>query len=248
MNDIGINVGFRILKYYLWQQFFFRVQVNREKVRPSYIKVGDSLKEFETEKPTLQQMHLYHCTFTIFDLETTGFFPEIGDEIISIGAVKVFEGKIQQKETFYQVINPLQTVSRETKKFTGLRRKDFLNGVTLPVALKHFLEFSKGTILVAHPASFDINFLQQRLNKWELPSFQPEYVDSFALANALLGRKDCYLDALVNRFDIPKRTRHHALNDAVMTAEIFEELLKICYRQEVHTIKGMHELISDQKE
>ncbi|NQD65408.1 3'-5' exonuclease [Bacillus haikouensis] len=248
MNDIGINVGFRILKYYLWHQFFFRVQVNQEKARPSYIKIGQALKEFEAEKPNLQKMHLYHCTFTIFDLETTGFFPEIGDEIISIGAVKVTKGKIQEKETFYRVINPLQTVSRDTKKFTGLRRKDLLNGVTLPVGLKHFLEFSKGTILVAHPASFDINFLQKRLIRWELPSFKPEYVDSFALANALLGRKDCYLDALVNRFDIPKRTRHHALNDAIMTAEIFEELLKICYRQEVHTIKGLHELIHDQKE
>ncbi|MGR3764574.1 3'-5' exonuclease [Rossellomorea sp. NS-SX7] len=245
MNDIGINVGYRILKYYLWQQFFFRAQVNGEKTRPSYYKVAHTLKEFEAEKPTFQDKHLYNCTFTIFDLETTGFFPEVGDEIISIGAVKVTEGKIQEKDTFYKVIDPLQTVSRKTKKFTGLKRKDFKNGVTLPVGIKDFLEFSKGTILVAHPASFDINFLQKRLHKWELPTFQPEYIDSFALANALLERNDCYLDAMVKKFGITERTRHHALNDAIMTAEIFEHLLKICYKQEVHTIRTLHELITD---
>jgi DNA polymerase III subunit epsilon len=248
MNDIGINAGYRIFKYYLWHQFFFRVQVNREKARPSYYKVAQALQEYEAEKPILQQKHLYECTFTIFDLETTGFFPEVGDEIISIGAVKVREGKVQEKNTFYLVINPLQTVSRNTKKFTGLRRKDFRNGVTLPVGLKHFLEFSKGTILVAHPASFDINFLQKRLHKWELPSFKPECIDSFSLANALLERNDCYLDALVERFEIQKRTRHHALNDAIMTAEVFEELLKLCYKQEVHTIRAMCELINENKD
>ncbi|WP_175991427.1 PolC-type DNA polymerase III [Bacillus sp. Marseille-Q1617] len=245
MNDIGINAGYRILKYYLWQQFFFRAQVNIEKARPSYYKVAAALKEFEAEKPTLQQKHLFNCTFTIFDLETTGFFPEVGDEIISIGAVKVSEGEMKEDETFYKVIDPLQTVSRKTKKFTGLKRKDFKNGVTLPVGLKHFFEFSKGTILVAHPASFDINFLQKRLHKWELPSFQPEYIDSFALANALLERDDCYLDAMVKKFGINKKTRHHALNDAIMTAEIFEHLLKLCYKHEVHTIRALHELIKD---
>ncbi|OIU71448.1 3'-5' exonuclease [Rossellomorea aquimaris] len=243
MNDIGINVGFRIIKYYLWQQFFFRSQLREEKARPSYYKISETLKEFETEKFTFQKKHLNDCTFTIFDLETTGFFPEVGDEIISIGAVKIFNGSVQEKETFYKVIDPLQTVSRETKKFTGLRRKDFKHAVKFPVGLKQFLEFAKGTILVAHPASFDINFLQKRVNKWELPSFNPEFIDSFALANALMRRNDCYLDAMVAKFGIRKRTRHHALNDAIMTAELFEELLKLCHLQGVHTVQALHECI-----
>ncbi|MCA1062879.1 3'-5' exonuclease [Rossellomorea sp. AcN35-11] len=246
MNNIGINVGYRILKYYLWQQFIFRFQVKKEKEKLSYHKLSRTLKEFEEEKPTLQQKHLFDCTFTIFDLETTGFFPEVGDEIISIGAIKVKEGEVQSQDTFYQVIDPLQTVSGHTKRFTGLRRKDFMNGVTLPVGLERFLEFSKGTILVAHPASFDINFLQKRIDKWQLPSFNPEYVDSFSLANGLMDKDDCYLDVLVKMFDIDHRARHHALNDAIMTAEIFEKLLKICYKQEVHTIRGLKEFIGEE--
>ncbi|RIW28601.1 3'-5' exonuclease [Bacillus salacetis] len=242
MSDAKFNVGYRIIKYYFWQRYLFNKQVEKEKKNPSYQKLSTMLKEFEEEKPLLQRQQLENCTFTIFDLETTGFFPEIGDEIVSIGAVKMQGDKILKHMTYYEVINPLQTVSAETKKFTGLKRADFLKGKTLPVGLKEFLDFCKGTILVAHPASFDINFLQKRIGKWGLPSFDPEFIDSYTLAKELLNEQDCYLDDLVHRFEIMKRSRHHALNDAIMTAEIFQELLKVCKEREVETIKDLHEV------
>ncbi|MGD6802843.1 3'-5' exonuclease [Rossellomorea vietnamensis] len=242
MSDARFNVGYRIIKYYFWHRYLFKKQVEKEKKNPSYQKLKRMLKEFEEEKPLLQQQKLTNCTFTIFDLETTGFFPEIGDEIVSIGAVKMQGEKLLEQKTFYEVINPLQTVSLETKQFTGLKRKDFIQGKTLPVGLKEFLDFCKGTILVAHPASFDINFLQKRIGKWGLPAFDPEFIDSYALAKELLGEEECYLDDLVKRFHINKRARHHALNDAIMTAEIFHELLKICEKKEIGTIRELHEV------
>ncbi|WP_409250912.1 PolC-type DNA polymerase III [Bacillus sp. SCS-153A] len=243
MSDARFNVGYRIIKYYFWHRYLFRKQVEKEKKNPSYQKLKSMLKEFEQEKPVYQQQRLDSCTFTIFDLETTGFFPEIGDEIVSIGAIKMQGNKIIDHKTFYEVIDPLQTVSLETKKFTGLRRADFIKAKTLPVGLKEFLEFCKGTILVAHPASFDINFLQKRIGKWDLPSFKPEYIDSYALAKELLNEKECYLDDLVKKFQITKKQRHHALNDAIMTAEIFQELLRLCKEKKVETIRDLHEVV-----
>jgi DNA polymerase III subunit epsilon len=242
MSDAKFNVGYRIIKYYFWHRYLFKRQVEKEKRNPSYQKLNTMLKEFEDEKPLLQQQRLANCTFTIFDLETTGFFPEIGDEIVSIGAVKMQGEKILEQMTFYEVINPLQTVSAETKKFTGLKRADFLKGKTLPVGLKEFLDYCKGTILVAHPASFDINFLQKRIGKWGLPSFDPEFIDSYTLAKELLHETECYLDDLIKKFEIPKRARHHALNDALMTAEIFQELLKLCKEKQVDTISELHDV------
>ena len=242
MNDAGFNVGYRLIKYYLWHRYLFKKQVKKEKKNPSYQKLISMLKEFEEEKPLYQQQQLDSCTFTIFDLETTGFFPEIGDEIVSIGAIKMQGNKILDQKTFYEVINPLQNVSLETKRFTGLRRTDFIKAKTLPVGLKDFLEFCKGTILVAHPASFDINFLQKRIRKWDLPSFEPEYIDSYALAKELLNEQKCYLDDLVKKFQISEKTRHHALNDAIMTAEVFQELLILCKEKKVETIRELHEV------
>jgi DNA polymerase III subunit epsilon len=242
MSDAKFNVGYRIIKYYFWHRYLFKKQVEKEKKNPSYQKLNTMLKEFEEEKPLLQQQKLDSCVFTIFDLETTGFFPEIGDEIVSIGAVKMQGDKILDQKTFYEVINPLQTVSVETKKFTGLKRADFIKAKTLPVGLKEFLDFCKGTILVAHPASFDINFLQKRIGKWGLPSFDPEFIDSYSLAKELLNEQECYLDDLVKKFEITKRNRHHALNDAIMTAEIFKELLKLCREKDVETIRDLHEV------
>ncbi|MCP3742116.1 PolC-type DNA polymerase III [Rossellomorea sp. BNER] len=245
MNEVGIHVGFRIIKYYFWQQFFFKYQVNKAKQERSYQYLTNSLKEYDWKTPLMGDQSLSKCTFTIFDLETTGFFPEIGDEIISIGAVKFRNGKVQPQETFYQVINPLQRVSQDTKRFTGLNRRDFLRGVPFPIGLEKFLAFSRGTILVAHPASFDINFIQARSRKWGLPSFEPAFLDSFALAKALYQNNKCYLDDLIKRFGIENRKRHHALNDAMMTAEIFELLLSESKKYECTTLNLLQDFIEE---
>ncbi len=236
-SHLDIKVGFKLFKYLLWHRCNFKNQVKKAKQHPNYIKLAETLKEFELEKPILKKQSLSSCTFTVFDLETTGFFPEIGDEIISIGAIKIHNQQVLEKETFYQVINPLQNVSKETEIFTGLNKKDFQHAVTLPVGLEGFLEFSKGTILVAHPATFDINFLQKRIKKWDLPSFNPVYIDSFALSNFLLDTQDSYLDKMVETYNIVMRERHHALNDAIMTAEVFVRLLEECMHQQLFTVE-----------
>ncbi|MBM7584077.1 DNA polymerase-3 subunit epsilon [Bacillus pakistanensis] len=245
MNEVGINVGFRIIKYYFWQQFLFKYQVKKAKQDRSYQELSNSLKEYDGKSYQVMGQPLSKCNFTIFDLETTGFFPEIGDEIISIGAVKFKNGKVKSEETFYQVINPLQRVSQDTKKFTGLKKRDFLKGVPFPIGFERFLNFSRGSILVAHPASFDINFLQARSRKWGLPPFKPIYLDSFALAKALFQDNKCYLDDLIKRLGIERRKRHHALNDAMMTAEIFELLLAESIKYDYGTLNLLQNFIDE---
>ncbi|MDF0725613.1 3'-5' exonuclease [Cytobacillus sp. S13-E01] len=216
-------VDLKILEYYFLKQFILKYKIRNAKQHPSYATLMQTLKNYQ---PTaIDNKELADCTFTIFDLETTGFFPELGDEIISIGAVKVKHSQVQYSNSFYKVISPLQTVTKSTKRFTGLKKKEIIDGEPLPIVMSEFLQFSEGTILVAHPASFDINFLKKRFKKWGLPEFSPEYLDSFLLANKLYPSQKNYLDDLIERFSISRRTRHHALNDAVMTAEIFIQLL-----------------------
>src|SRR3954462_8656412 len=56
----------------------------------------------------------------VFDIETTGFFPHQGDEIISIGAIKVCGEKIQEDQQFYSLIQSEKEVSREIQNLTGI--------------------------------------------------------------------------------------------------------------------------------
>ncbi len=217
-------VDFQIIEYYLYKQFIQKYKINQAMLHPSYSSLNQVLESYQ--QPVMNQNNLTTNEFTVFDLETTGFFPDIGDEILSIGAIKIKEGHVQYDKTFYKTVKPIHTVSKATKKLTGLTTEDLAKGAPLPDAIQEFLLFSEGSILVAHPASFDMSFLRKVLQKWSLPPFQTVYVDSFLVANSLYPDEKNFLDQLVKRFNIPNRLRHHALYDAIMTAEIFIQLLK----------------------
>jgi DNA polymerase III subunit epsilon len=219
-------IDLKIIKYYFWEQFILKYKIRRAQKSPEYEYAVKSINQRPSFNSITGNYDISTCSFTIFDLETTGFFPEIGDEIISIGAVKVKNLEVQHTETFYKVIKPIKKVSRMTKQLTGLDDEDLNKGVFLPGAIDAFWEYCQDTILVAHPASFDINFLQQVSKTWSLPYPSPPYIDSHTLAGSLFELEKNYLDDLIKRYGILPRERHHALNDAVMTAEIFIELLK----------------------
>ncbi|WP_281730449.1 3'-5' exonuclease [Metabacillus endolithicus] len=94
--------------------------------------------------------------------------------------------------------------------------------------------------MVAHPATFDIEFMKTVLNQWNFPNFSVDFLDSHLMANDLFTEERNYLDNLIERFNISERERHHALNDAVMTANVFIKLLQH-YDQSV--IKNPKQLI-----
>ena len=193
---------------------------------PSYRSASKSIEDFLKSQTGLLKQSLSSSTFTIFDLETTGFFPSMGDEIISIGAIKVKNFKIQYDEAFYTIIKPIGRIPKGIQDLTGLS-EDILNKAEpFPVGMAKFLEYCNESILVAHPATFDIEFLKKTIKLWNLPTFNVEYLDSHLLANERFHGMRNYLDELVVRFGIPKRERHHALNDAIMTAEVFIKLIE----------------------
>jgi DNA polymerase-3 subunit epsilon len=128
-------------------------------------------------------------TFTVFDLETTGFFPEIGDEIISIGAMKINQKLIQFPESYYEVVSPVKMPSAKVRNLTGLDASQIRSGKPFPYAFLEFCEFSTNTAIVAHPASFDVNFFKEMTRRWGLPIYDPYTVDSFEMAKFLYPGK-----------------------------------------------------------
>ncbi|MDQ0230036.1 3'-5' exonuclease [Metabacillus malikii] len=216
----------QIIKYYLWDQFFFKM--HRRKLNHFELKnVAHSIELFLESQIGVTVDDFSSTTYTIFDLETTGFFPQIGDEVLSIGAIKVQNYKIQYDEAFYTVLKPFKKVPKSVQQLTGITMETVQNAQLFPVGLQKFLEYSQGTVLVAHPATFDVEFLKTSIKKWKLPNFNPTYIDSHKLANQMYTDKKNYLDHLIKRLGINERERHHALNDAIMTAEIFVQLVQL---------------------
>lgn len=187
-------------------------KMKKEVDSPVYERLQKTLPEHQPESLRY---------FTVFDLETTGFYPSIGDEVISIGAVKIdlVEGRILD-ETFYRIVRPLNKVPRFVRQLTGLSIGEIKAGWSFLEALEEFIAFSKGTTLIAHPVKFDVYVLQALVQKWGLPDYLPPYLDSEALAKEIFPSGNPQLDSLIRKLNIERHERHHALNDAKMTAEL----------------------------
>src|SRR5699024_9974464 len=97
-------------------------------------------------------------SFVVFDIETTGFSPA-ANKIIEIGAVRVEEGKITDR--FSSFVNPQVPISFKIENLTGINDSMVVNERTIDQVLPEFLEFSRGAVMVAHNASFDMSFIEK---------------------------------------------------------------------------------------
>ncbi|PAD39431.1 PolC-type DNA polymerase III [Terribacillus sp. 7520-G] len=189
--------------------------------------------------PSLRDVPFEEQDFTVFDLETTGLFPDLGHEILSIGAVRMKGNVIQSEDEFYQMTKPLLKTPKKIIKLTKLDPDKIEEAPSFPEAMERFLDYSKDTILVAHPASFDIRFIQTMLKLYKLPPLSCYTLDSQMLARMFFKKRQSRLDSLISRFQVQQLERHHALADAKMTAEIFAHLLKLVSEKGIKDYAGL---------
>jgi len=163
----------------------------------------------------------------VFDTETTGFYPEKGDRLVEIGAVELVD-HLQTGVIFHEYINPERDVPEEVVKVHGLTY-DFLKDYpTFEKIADKWIEFVGDAKLVAHNATFDMNFVNYELKQICKPEFdQEKVVDTLEIAKRLYPGRHNNLDALCKRFNIDNsaRTYHGALLDAQLLAEVYLELL-----------------------
>lgn len=163
----------------------------------------------------------------ILDTETTGLDPKRGDRLIEIGCIELFN-RIPTGREYHCFINPEREVPAEAEKIHGIST-DFLKGKPLFAKIAQaFLDFIAGDQLVIHNAQFDIGFLNFELERIGLaPLAMDRVVDTLALARRKHPAGPNNLDALCKRYGIDntKRTKHGALVDSLLLAEVYVELL-----------------------
>ncbi|MBQ8630147.1 MAG: DNA polymerase III subunit epsilon [Alphaproteobacteria bacterium] len=163
----------------------------------------------------------------VFDTETTGFDYAKGDRLVEIGAVELIN-HIPTGVTYHQYINPEREVPEEVVKVHGLTYEFLKDFPTFDKVAKEWLDFVGDAVLVAHNASFDMNFVNYELKQIGLPEMGwDKCVDTLEIARLLFPGARCSLDALCKRFEIDNssRTFHGALLDAQLLAEVYLELL-----------------------
>ncbi|WP_373502522.1 DNA polymerase III subunit epsilon [Aestuariivirga sp.] len=163
----------------------------------------------------------------ILDTETTGLDPRTGDRIVEIGAVELLN-HLPTGQSFHVYINPERDMPAEAQAVHGLSVAFLADKPIFASIAKDFLEFIGESVLVIHNASFDIGFLNAELGFLRLPSIPPERViDTLHLARQKHPGSANSLDALCRRYGIDnsKRTKHGALLDSELLAEVYLELI-----------------------
>jgi DNA polymerase-3 subunit epsilon len=163
----------------------------------------------------------------VFDTETTGLDPASGHRVVEIGCVEILN-LIPTGQTFHVYLNPERDMPEEAFRVHGLSA-EFLAGhagfADIADALLEFI--GEETLLVAHNASFDFAFLNAELARAGRPALVAErIVDTLALARRRHPGSSNRLDDLCLRYriDNTRRTKHGALLDAELLAEVYAEL------------------------
>lgn len=164
----------------------------------------------------------------VFDTETTGFNADKGDKLVEIGAVELINHKPTGR-TYHQYINPERDVPEEVVKVHGLTEEFLKDFPTFKEIADDFLQFvGDDGILVAHNAPFDMSFINHELSVINKNTYKENRViDTLEIAKNMFPGSRHTLDALCKRFNIDnsKRTKHGALLDAELLADVYLQLL-----------------------
>lgn len=163
----------------------------------------------------------------ILDTETTGLSPATGDRIVEIGAVELIN-HIPSGKIYHVYLNPERDMPKEAEAVHGLSAA-FLNDKPLfKTIVEDFINFVGDAPLIIHNASFDMGFINAELEtigRGPIPSSQ--VIDTLQMARRSHPMGPNSLDALCRRYGIDnsKRTKHGALLDAELLAEVYLELI-----------------------
>lgn len=162
-------------------------------------------------------------SYIVFDFETTGLSPALGDRAIEIAAVLVKDGVITDK--FQSLMNPGKRIPTFIESYTGITNSMISQAPSNAVSMKKFFQFMGEAPLIAHNAAFDKKFLEAELAMIGEAMSQP-------IACSLRVARRLYQDAHnhklqtlveLNKIKVSGEF-HRALADAEMTAQLWMKM------------------------
>lgn len=163
----------------------------------------------------------------VLDTETTGLDPLRGDRLVEIGCVEIYN-RMPTGQVYHRYINPERDMPAEAFAVHGLSAEFLADKPLFAHVADEFLEFIGDAPLVIHNASFDIGFINAELGRLSRAAIPRErLVDTLLLARRKHPGVSNRLDDLCSRYaiDNSRRTKHGALLDAELLAEVYIDLI-----------------------
>jgi DNA polymerase-3 subunit epsilon len=163
----------------------------------------------------------------VLDTETTGLDPMTGHRLVEVACLELIN-HLPTGRHYHQYINPERDVPSEAFDVHGLSTEFLLDKPRFTEVVAALVEFIGDAPLVIHNAEFDLRFLNAELARTERPLLLAErIVDTLQMARQKFPGSPVSLDALCRRFAIDNsaRTKHGALLDAELLAEVYLELV-----------------------
>lgn len=158
---------------------------------------------------------LFPEDYTVVDIETTGFDPMF-DEIIEVAGIK-YRGR-NEVGRFQSLVKPDDGIPDYITALTGITNEMVADAPGIEDVLPRFLEFIGEDIVVGHNVHFDVNFLYDYAENFELKPFSNDLVDTLRLSRRLYPELQSHkLSALAAHFGVEPDGEHRALADCVTT-------------------------------
>jgi len=199
-----------------------------------------------------QSLPLSEYTFVVCDTELTGLNKK-RDEIISIGAVKIINLRLELSETFHQYIRPRNLIHSDSTLVHRITPEQLRLMPPIDEILPEFIQFCGNGLLVGHYIGLDMAFLNRAALEALGGTFSNPSVDTMRLA---MGYKKAMfmeshghtnlstsyrLEDLTTEFSLPQFKAHDALDDALQTAYLFLFLVKKMKSGTIRTLKDLYQ-------
>ena len=199
-----------------------------------------SLFDVPAQTTLEQSIPLHEVTFCVVDLETTGGSP-VDSKITEVGAVTCRGG--ERLAVFQSLVNPGVAISPFITHLTGISDQLVANEPPIELVLPAFLDFSQGSVFVAHNAGFDFRFLNANLVRLECDPIPGPPVCTAKLARRVVWPDvpNVRLHTLAGYFRTRVQPNHRALADAEACAEVLHGLLDLGGRLGIRTLGDLRE-------
>lgn len=163
--------------------------------------------------------------YVVLDLETTGLDP-FYDEIIEIAAIRISNGK--RISEFTTLVKPDNKIDEYITQLTGITNEMVKNAPKIEKVLPDLIDYLGDSVIVAHNANFDINFLYDNCMSCLNKPFTNNFVDTMRISRRLFKSIRHRLIDLAKEFKISNIAAHRAMADCEVTQQVYEYMRKYC--------------------